>query len=97
MVCYLLTGGRLQGPPPVICIDDAHVLMDWDKSDPSHRPDWEVQTDLTALLYFFIQVRILLAAAHHCLVITMSLGMQSSIGHADKCEEAPSPCHLGIV
>ena len=70
MVAYgvLLNKRRgASGSPPVICIDDAHVLMDWDEDD------WELRSDLTALLYFFVQVRGLRAATHHCLVITMSL------------------------
>ena len=80
MVAYgvLLTKRReASGSPPVICIDDAHVLMDWDKGDSSHRPTWEIQSDLTALLYFFVQARNLLVAAHHGLVITMSLWTQN--------------------
>ena len=69
MVAYgvLLTKRReASGSPPVICIDDAHVLMDWVKDD------WKLRSDLTALLYFFVQVRGLHAARHHCAMITMS-------------------------
>ena len=73
MVAYgvlLTTRWEASGSPPVICIDDAHVLKDWDVDDRA------LQSDLTALLYFFVQVGNLLAAAHHCSVTTMSLWTQ---------------------
>ena len=38
------------GSPPVICIDEVHVLMDWFEGDRA------LQTDLDALLRFFVQV-----------------------------------------
>ena len=38
------------GSPPVICIDEVNVLMDWFESDT------ELQTDLDALLRFFVKV-----------------------------------------
>ena len=47
--------------PPVICIDHADVLMDWYEGDST------MQTDIKPLLNFFVQVRSLHAAAHHCL------------------------------
>ena len=37
------------GPPPVICIDEVHVLMDWFEGDRA------LQTDLDALLRLFVQ------------------------------------------
>ena len=47
-------------PPPVVCIDHADVLMDWWQGDSSTQPD------IKALLNFFVQVRALHVAAHHC-------------------------------
>ena len=38
------------GSPPVICIDEVNVLMDWFEGDRA------LQTDLDALLRFFVQV-----------------------------------------
>ena len=38
------------GSPPVICIDEFNVLMDWFEGDRA------LQTDLDALLRFFVQV-----------------------------------------
>ncbi len=86
MVAYgeLLTVRReASGSPPVICIDDAHVLMGWDESD------WHLQSDLEALLYFFVQVSDLLAAAHHCLVVTMSDWMQGLQWSTQICAKLP--------
>ena len=39
------------GSPPDICIDGAHVLMEWYEGDIAS------QTDLKALLNFVVQVR----------------------------------------
>ena len=48
-------------PPPVICINYADVLMDWYEGDST------MPTDIKALLTFFVQVRTLHVAAHHCM------------------------------
>ena len=45
------------GSPPVICIDEVDVLMDWFEGVKA------LQTDLNALLRFFVQVGCWLVAA----------------------------------
>eukprot|EP00891_Asterochloris_glomerata_P006778 jgi/Astpho2/6778/Aster-07223 len=46
------------GSPPVICIDEVNVLMDWFEGDRA------LQTDLDALLRFFVQITKVKQRAH---------------------------------
>ncbi len=46
----LETRSAASGAPPVICIDEVNVLMDWFEGDRA------LQTDLEALLRFFVKV-----------------------------------------
>ena len=67
--------------PPVICIDGAHVLMEW----------YEGETDLRALLNFFVQV-----GRFPCcctLLPVISMCFRKLLLHADHQRGAACPCH----
>ena len=67
--------------PPVICIDGAHVLMEW----------YAGETDLRALLNFFVQVG---RSACCCTIVpVISICFWRVLIHADHHRGATCPCH----
>ena len=81
----LTTRKENSGSPPVICIDEANVLMEWNEGDIS------LQTDLQALLRFFVQARRLACC---CMSLPMMcIRLWTPLLHADHQRELAGPCH----
>ena len=76
------TRSAASGSLPVICIDEVHVLMDWFEGDRA------LQTDLEALLRFFVKVGYLLVATVLLLLCAYAFGYLCSMQITKETQQA---------